>query len=452
MRKIRSNWLLLVICGLVMFVVCFFFEHLVFADCVTTQCHAGISGFTHPHEPVAEGDCLACHRQIVEQHPLGKGKSFTLVATGAALCRQCHDAFSGQGVHEPVAEGDCLACHQPHGSNAKGLLVADGDQLVICLDCHDGDAFEQKYVHGPAASGSCTGCHDPHQSVNKVLLTKDSKSLCFECHAELAAGLQQAGSIHQPLEKQPCSACHEVHGGPYPHLLIADGPALCFKCHEEVGNRYKKAKTKHDALYTADRCGNCHRPHYAAKDGLLAEDEQHICLRCHGKNDTRRSHPLRNMRTELQDKKYLHGPLVDGQCSACHEPHGSDYFRLLNHNYPATFYAPYRPGTYAFCLSCHEENLLRFPDTSIYTRFRDGKRNLHYLHVSNTRKGRSCRACHQPHAGNGPKLINEKGAPFGNWNIPLRLVLTPTGGSCAPGCHRRTAYDRQQPVSTASPE
>jgi len=142
--EIRSNWLLLVICGLVMFVTCFFFEHLVFADCVTTQCHVGISEFTHPHEPVAEGDCLACHRQISDQHPLTKGKSFTLVATGAALCRQCHDPISGERIHEPVAEGDCLACHQPHGSNAENLLVADGDQLVICLDCHDRDAFEQK--------------------------------------------------------------------------------------------------------------------------------------------------------------------------------------------------------------------------------------------------------------------------------------------------------------------
>lgn len=452
MRKIRSDWPSVVMCCLVMFAACFLFAHFAFADCVTAKCHAGIVKFPQLHEPVAESDCLACHRQTTDQHPLGKEKSFVLVETGAALCQQCHDVFSGQGIHEPVAEGDCLSCHQPHGSNVENLLVADGDQLAICLDCHDRDDFEQKYVHGPAASGACTSCHDPHQSANKALLKKDSKLLCLECHEDLAAGLDHAGNIHQPLEKQPCSACHEVHGGPYAHLLTADGPALCFKCHENVAARYRKAKTKHDALYTADRCGNCHRPHYAAKPGLLAESEQDLCLRCHGKNDTRHSHPLKNIKVELQGKKYLHGPLADGRCSACHEPHGSDFFRLLSNNYPATFYAPYKSGTYDFCLSCHEENLLRFPDTTIYTKFRDGKRNLHYLHVSNTRKGRSCRACHQPHASNGPKLVNEEGAAFGSWRIPLRLVLTPTGGSCAPGCHRRTAYDRQQPINGKQPE
>ncbi len=439
---------LLIFCGIL-----FGLGSVVLADCTTARCHAGIANVSHPHEPVAEGDCLACHQRTTDKHPLAKGKTFTLTASGADLCRQCHDAFSGQGMHEPVAEGDCLACHQPHGSNAAAMLVADGDQLVICLDCHDRDVFEQKFVHGPAASGSCTSCHDPHQSTEKALLIKDSKSLCLFCHEELAEGLQHAGTIHKPLAAgQPCSACHEVHGGPYAHLLTTDGPALCFKCHEDVGKRYQKAKTKHDALYTGDRCGNCHRPHYAANAGLMAESEQELCLHCHAKDDTRRSHPLKNIKTELQGKKYLHGPLAEGRCSACHEPHGSDNFRMLTRQYPATFYAPYRPGAYAFCLSCHEENLLRFPDTTIYTNFRDGKRNLHYLHVSNTRKGRSCRACHQPHASNGPKLVNEEGAAFGNWKIPLRLVLTPTGGSCAPGCHRRMAYDRQHPVHDWQPE
>jgi predicted CXXCH cytochrome family protein len=213
-----------------------------------------------------------------------------------------------------------------------------------------------------------------------------------------------------------------------------------------VGKEYKKAKEKHLALYKDERCGNCHAVHFSSQPELLLEKEMDLCLSCHGKDDTRKSKPLKNIKTEIEGKKCLHGPLAEGSCSACHQPHGSDYFRLLNGSYPVSFYAPYRQGTYAFCLSCHEPNLLRFPDTTIYTAFRNGKQNLHYLHVANRRKGRSCRACHQPHASNGVKLVNEEGAAFGDWKIALRLVLTPTGGSCAPGCHSRKSYDRKNPL------
>ena len=38
-------------------------------------------------------------------------------------------------------------------------------------------------------------------------------------------------------------------------------------------------------------------------------------------------------------------------------------------------------------------------------------------------------------------------ASFGDWKIPTRFAITPTGGSCAPGCHRRVLYDREKPVS-----
>jgi predicted CXXCH cytochrome family protein len=155
--------------------------------------------------------------------------------------------------------------------------------------------------------------------------------------------------------------------------------------------------------------------------------------------------PLRNVKKELDGKKYLHGPIKKGECKACHDPHGSDNFRMLRGSYPADIYVPYKDGTYGLCLTCHEKNLLRFAETTIYTKFRNGKRNLHYVHVVNTRKGRTCRVCHQPHASNGVKMVNKESIKFGVWDIPVNLTVTSSGGRCAPGCHQAFKYDREKP-------
>jgi hypothetical protein len=34
---------------------------------------------------------------------------------------------------------------------------------------------------------------------------------------------------------------------------------------------------------------------------------------------------------------------------------------------------------------------------------------------------------------------------FGEWSLPVNYTRTPTGGSCAPGCHKPEPYDREVP-------
>jgi predicted CXXCH cytochrome family protein len=177
----------------------------------------------------------------------------------------------------------------------------------------------------------------------------------------------------------------------------------------------------------------------------LPTDEKSLCLGCHGRDDL--GNPLlRNMKKELEGKKYLHGPIRDGKCTGCHNPHGTNFFRMLRGNYPSDYYVPYNAGMYGACLICHDKAMLAAPETTSATKFRNGDRNLHFLHVS-SRKGRSCRACHEPHASNGPKLTAAEGSPFGAWKIPFRLTITDSGGSCSSGCHKSLDYDRKKPVA-----
>jgi len=370
-------------------------------SCVTAGCHPGLIRKAKVHEAAAD-NCLSCHQQKVETHPVEGKKSFALVAEGMALCGKCHDAKMVKG----------------------------------------------KFGHGPAVMGSCLECHDVHSADHEHLLRQSPQELCFKCHQDFSSGLKTAAVVHDPVKSKPCTSCHDPHSGPFESLLREKMEDGCAKCHEEIGAKMKKAKTRHMPLYRKEACGSCHLVHFGDHKNLLQSSERELCLDCHGKDDNNKGKDkgLRNIKTELENKKHLHGPIKEEKCSVCHDPHGSSYPRLLTGPYPTDFYANYKPGIYGFCLGCHEENLLRFPETTVNTEFRNGNKNLHYVHSARKLKGRTCRTCHAPHASDSDKLIAEEGASFGSWKIPIRFVLKDTGGSCSPGCHQTKQYDRVHPV------
>ncbi|QXE85639.1 cytochrome c3 family protein [Geomonas nitrogeniifigens] len=411
------------------------------ATCTATQCHASLAALQYAHVPVRDGDCSACHTSKGNEHPVKGGKSFELAAKSEGLCRDCHDGIGKKAmVHAPVKEGECLGCHEPHGAAQRFLLEVGEDRTALCLNCHDAKPFKEKYLHGPVALGFCNTCHDPHDSGEKALLKGKVRDVCLNCHADFGTRMRQATVVHPPVAKDTCTACHDPHGSPYQMFVKNKLPDLCTGCHKNVGKVVALAKVPHKPMLQEGGCPNCHSSHYGKAKGMLLADQKALCLGCHG-TDTLGTPPLKNISRQIEGKPFLHGPLQKGDCRACHDPHGSNYFRLLKGNYPEDLYFSYKDGAYDACLRCHERNLLRFPETTIYTKFRNGNRNLHYLHVV-ARKGRTCRICHEPHASDGVKLINKEGAQFGGWKIPLHFAITPTGGSCAPGCHREFKYDR----------
>ena len=132
---------------------------------------------------------------------------------------------------------------------------------------------------------------------------------------------------------------------------------------------------------------------------------------------------------------------VEAVCTACHQPHAGTHFRRLIADYPAEFYAPFKIELYGLCFRCHIPDMVLRPKGTGVTLFRDGDKNLHWLHV-NQKKGRTCRACHEVHASKEPFHIRES-VPFGrsDWILPINFKSTPTGGSCNPGCHEEKKYD-----------
>jgi predicted CXXCH cytochrome family protein len=170
-----------------------------------------------------------------------------------------------------------------------------------------------------------------------------------------------------------------------------------------------------------------------------------ICIQCHRESiRTKDGRVLPAVGEQIAEGKYLHGPIRQQDCTPCHAAHGSDDPRLMKAPFPRDFYVPYSKDAYALCFGCHNPEMVEKP-RSRTTGFRDGDRNLHYLHV-HQEKGRSCRACHAEHASNNPFHIRDW-VPFGQWKLTIQFQKTPEGGACLAGCHIPRSYDRDHPVN-----
>jgi predicted CXXCH cytochrome family protein len=400
-------------------------------SCVTAQCHATLLTPKNVHPPTES--CDSCHESVEAQHPQKGKKTFKLTSEPPELCSSCHDAFGKKSdVHPPVKDGMCTTCHDPHASDEPKLLVQPLKDL--CTSCHD-DKTNFPHMHGPVSAGDCTACHTPHESDLKPLLLKKEDELCAGCHVDIQELLKKP-DVHPALDGG-CTSCHNPHGSAHPKLLNEEGAAVCFTCHDDIGAKVEKSAVVHGAVKSEKGCASCHSPHASDNAKLLLLPEKETCLSCHKTIITK------NMTT-------LHGPIGEGKCTPCHDPHGSPNAKLLAAEFPTGPYVPYTDKEYALCFSCHKRDLLQFPDTSFATGFRDGERNLHYLHVNNKQKGRSCVMCHNVHGSSQTKLIADS-VPFGKWSLPLKFVKTDTGGSCSPGCHKTQNYDRKNPGKKPEP-
>jgi predicted CXXCH cytochrome family protein len=394
-------------------------------SCTSSGCHDSLLKLKDVH--AATDSCDSCHESVSTPHPQKGVKTFKLSQEPPGLCYGCHDEFGKKSdVHPPVKDGMCTTCHDPHASNEDKLLAAPLKDL--CESCHD-DKASAHVLHGPVSAGDCTACHTPHESDIKPLLLKKEDELCQGCHLDIQKLLTEA-DVHPALEGG-CTSCHNPHGSEHPKLLPAEGPEVCFQCHGDIEDKVGKSPVAHPPVRSEKGCATCHSPHASDNAKLLLVPEKDTCLACH------KAIVTSAMTT-------VHAPVRDGHCTACHDPHGGENTKLLVAEFPSGPYAPYTDQEFALCFTCHKREMLQYPDTSFATGFRDGERNLHYLHVNNKQKGRSCTLCHNVHGGANPKLIADS-VPFGKWNLPLKFVKTETGGSCAPGCHKPRSYDRKSP-------
>lgn len=298
-----------------------------------------------------------------------------------------------------------------------------------CKICHRG-LVRGSVPHKPVAQNKCMDCH--RQFNDNHPLGKDSmgfivqkEKLCATCHSHVV----QKKFLHGPVGTGECTGCHMAHSAEHKYLLHDATPALCFNCHPK--ELYTGLVT-HKPVANGE-CLSCHDAHQADGRALLKKPGSELCFMCHDR--------------KIAHGKSTHRPVRNGECVNCHAIHGSPYKKILKGEYPAELYRPFSPDAFPLCFTCHNPELAsQTVTTDAITKFKNGERNLHALHVNKPGKGRSCRMCHNPHAEVQDRLIYPKAGGFGTWEIPIKFEATETGGGCSVGCHRPYRYDRVKAI------
>ena len=346
-----------------------------------------------------------------------------------------------------------------------------------CESCHSSAWSTKKVIHPPVKFGLCLACHQStSDSKHTFEMRAEGKELCGQCHSTRST----RKVLHPPVNEGLCLECHDPHASDFSARLRVPIFETCTRCHPSKELQNAASATKHGALdprQNAKVCVACHDPHQSDNPRRLIDwPPEKVCLTCHDKAVQAPDRMLINMGDWLDKHdgkpELRHGPVREGKCPDCHEPHGTSEFRMLQGTFPAGPYTPFfgTAETFGLCFGCHDSRLLtevrlgvpgvsnqdltkdlawqaqgadagsRLVRSGI-TGFRNGDENLHARHVNKVDKGRVCTFCHDVHASENPKHIRTS-RTFGNWEFKLNYAKTLSGGSCWPGCHAQRKYDR----------
>jgi predicted CXXCH cytochrome family protein len=160
-----------------------------------------------------------------------------------------------------------------------------------------------------------------------------------------------------------------VHSQQNPYRLKdTDQKKLCLACHTDFEQILKKPFV-HTAVRTGE-CSGCHDPHGSSYDKLLAAGPRQLCATCHD--------------TMIPPKaKSAHKVVADGECTRCHDPHASDN--------PANLVAT---GN-TLCLGCHK----------------DVGATIEKVKFKHAPVGQGCVSCHDPHGSAQSDHLLKKPVP-----------------------------------------
>jgi predicted CXXCH cytochrome family protein len=291
-----------------------------------------------------------------------------------------------------------------------------------CLDCHELAAISPggTVVHPPFGEKDCGSCHADHGDQERLLLTEEGNALCAQCHGFTEQAFLAAHHKIAPTGKATCVGCHDPHRSPNRRLL----------------------RSELHAPVKAGTCEKCHR-----SDGKLRIPiNRDFCFLCHERAAFAR--PV------------AHDPVRKARCLDCHDPHGGGRVRLLRGGYTLEREAQRGQKDYAICLTCHDRSRLLEGTGAEKTRFADGERNLHALHVLATgrrseraagEKGLTCRNCHEAHSANTAALTRTELDCGASLCMKMEYRRTEVGGECMASCHGERVRYSGAPAPGVSP-
>jgi len=169
-------------------------------------------------------------------------------------------------------------------------------------------------------------------------------------------------TTHPPYEDHKCTECHLSE---FSVRMKAPQKKVCFDCHDTTEAVFVKSKFKHQPVDNGE-CTTCHNPHGSALPKMLKGPIKTLCTDCH-------EDPIG------KKAKSSHVPFENGECVSCHSPHASPNKGLL------------AKPVKNLCADCHDEPKPK--PKVIHPPLENGE----------------CLACHAPHASVNKSLLAKAG-------------------------------------------
>lgn len=243
--------------------------------------------------------CVICHGDAGE-HLKSEAKKDDIVNPADLsvkkannICTACHgdkerdvdERFKAMvNLHEDLP---CYECHKAHLNsgerNADDADLFGADLAVNCALCHKKQADEFSASRHGLADILCSDCHKLHTVKTISEDIEEQLDKCLSCHP--AQELEFKSPYAHPLRERQvkCSDCHNPHGDRFDHMLKEEDDDTCGPCHKDIiiqGGKHPLSKdTNHP--FNAVKCMDCHNPHGSNFTKVLKYNIDNICKTCH---------------------------------------------------------------------------------------------------------------------------------------------------------------------------
>jgi DmsE family decaheme c-type cytochrome len=232
---------------------------------------------------------------------------------------------------EAAAGPSCADCHDqakafvtnPHarGAVVKGVVPND-----VCATCH-GDGTEHM-----ESGGDKTKITVPRGRTG-------ADETCMLCHDTATDRVARRNGMHANSAAVNCLTCHSIHSADprSPHLVAKPQLVLCGTCHTQAASMRNKPYA-HRLDRGGMTCSSCHEPH-----GRRAKSERSLALSGHLRLTRAGEAPCVSCHAEKRGPfVFPHGGREVGECTTCHETHGSSNPKQL-----------VRATVLQLCIECH---------------------------------------------------------------------------------------------------
>ena len=271
--------------------------------------------------PAPTPSCSDCHDQAKHflTNPHARGAVTNGVVSNDA-CATCH----GDGTEHMESGGDTTKIAVPRGK-------AGSDET--CMLCHDvtTDRMTRRGMHASSNQVNCLTCHSIHSSDPRSphLVAKPQLALCGSCHTQSASMRNKPYAHRLDRGGMTCSTCHEPHGrratgeqslAIVGHLRTMSGrgrmpEAPCVSCHTEKRGPFVFS---HGGAEVGE-CTTCHETHGSSNPNQLRRATvKQVCMECHS--------PMATAALGSQPPSFHNLSLPRYQnCTTCHVAvHGSN--------------------------------------------------------------------------------------------------------------------------------